>query len=149
MYTFTTTTHEKQWTYTFSSAIQTSSGNVWWIYELRLYNKVPVHITKKWGRSNHLEENRDPFCYNMHFIQWMNICHTDCMCIVWPIKCTTIHVLVYYCHNNITNSTIPAFLQFHTAMLKLHTLRNYVVTDAVKKWTKINGYIQNSEAVME
>lgn len=45
-YTFTTTKHEKQWPYTFSFAIQTSSGNVWCIWELRLHNKVPVHIKK-------------------------------------------------------------------------------------------------------
>jgi hypothetical protein len=41
--------------------------------------------------------------------------------------------LVYFCHKNITNSTIPVFLQFNTAMLKLQTLRNYVIMDAVKK----------------
>ena len=135
MYTFTTTTttHEEHWNYTFSFAIQTSSGNMWWIWELRLYNKVPVHIKKRnWASANHLEENRDPFCYNMHFIHWMNICHTDFMYMLWLIKCTTIHVLVYYCHKNITNSTIPVFLQFNTTILKLQTLWNYVITDAVK-----------------
>jgi hypothetical protein len=47
MYTFTTTKHEKQWTYTFSFIMQTSSGNVWCIWELRIYNKVPINITKK------------------------------------------------------------------------------------------------------
>jgi hypothetical protein len=57
--------------------------------------------------------------------------------------------LVYFCHKNITNSTIPVFLQFNTAMLKIQTLRNYVIIDAVKKLDKINGYTQNSEAVME
>jgi hypothetical protein len=46
VYTFTTTKHEKQWPYIFSFAIQNSSGNVWCIWELRLYNKVPVHIKK-------------------------------------------------------------------------------------------------------
>jgi hypothetical protein len=72
--------------------------------------------------------------------------------------------LVYFCHKNITNSTIPVFLQFSTAMLKLQTLRNHVITDAVKRknWTnsmdthkigqtqwiqtkldKLNGYTQN------
>jgi hypothetical protein len=35
---------------------------------IRLYNKVPDHMKD--------------FCCNMHFPQWINLYHTDCMCIV-------------------------------------------------------------------
>jgi hypothetical protein len=50
------------------------------IMGIRLYNKVPDHVKKL--EKNKLFESWDPFCYNMHFIQWMNLYCADCMCIV-------------------------------------------------------------------
>jgi hypothetical protein len=47
---------------------------------IRLHNKVPDHIKKL--EKNCLRERWDPFCCNMHFIQWTNLYHTDCMSIV-------------------------------------------------------------------
>jgi len=45
------------------------------------YNKVPDDI-KNWKRSNILKENPNPFCYNMYFIQCINLWHTD---FIWTI----------------------------------------------------------------
>jgi hypothetical protein len=48
---------------------------------IRLYNKVPDHI-KELEENKLFKESWDPFCYNMYFIQWIHLYHTDCMCVV-------------------------------------------------------------------
>jgi hypothetical protein len=47
---------------------------------IKLYNKVPDHI-KQLEKNKLLRESRDTFCYNMHFIQWMNLLHVYCLSI--------------------------------------------------------------------
>jgi hypothetical protein len=48
---------------------------------INLYNKLPYQI--KTGHDKIFLQNWDSFCSNMHFIESMNLCHTDYMWIVW------------------------------------------------------------------
>jgi len=43
---------------------------------IRLYNNVPDHI--KWNKIKSFKWESRYFCCNMHFIQWVHLCHTDC-----------------------------------------------------------------------
>jgi hypothetical protein len=69
----------------YNFAIQSFPGKVWWICEL--VSTIRRQITQKhWIISNLLKQNWNPFCYNMHFLEWKNLCHTDYIRIGWVCK---------------------------------------------------------------
>jgi hypothetical protein len=50
-----------------------------------------TRLHKRMDKDNLLKGNWDPFCYNMHFIQWTNMCHIDN---IWIVLICEIHKLL-------------------------------------------------------
>jgi len=91
--------------------------NMW----IKLYNKLPYHIKTRHNKI--FLENWDPFCSNMHFIQWMNLCHTDCMWIVWVhsiyMRMTNKMHLIGHSHVYVSQCTVQRMPRVHSGCLTI------------------------------